>query len=108
LDALQQVITVVGLPMFTLMFLAGISFIIALRKERLQFVTKVRGIPEEAVFAGREALNRGEGTGELPVTEQEEEGSTAGTRTRSGLLPPRAAAGSPAAPRSPAAPVPTA
>ncbi|WP_084342531.1 BCCT family transporter [Janibacter corallicola] len=81
LDALQQVITVVGLPMFTLMFLAGISFIIALRKERLQFVTKVRGIPEEAVFAGREALNRGEVTGELPVTEQEEEGSKAETRT---------------------------
>ena len=81
LEALQQVITVVGLPMFTLMFLAGISFIIALRKERLQFVTKVRGIPEEAVFAGREALNRGEVTGELPVTEQEEEGSKAETRT---------------------------
>jgi len=81
LDALQQVITVVGLPMFTLMFRAGISFIIALRKERLQFVTKVRGIPEEAVFAGREALNRGEVTGELPVTEQEEEGSKAETRT---------------------------
>ncbi|WP_435202689.1 BCCT family transporter [Janibacter sp. GS2] len=73
LEALQQVITVIGLPMFTLMFLAGISFIVALRKENLQFVTKVRGVPEEAVFAGREALDRGEVTGELPVTEQEKD-----------------------------------
>lgn len=76
LEALQQVITVIGLPMFTLMFLAGISFIVALRKERLQFVTKVRGVPEEAVFAGREALDRGEITGELPVTEQDDTASS--------------------------------
>ena len=60
LEALQQVITVIGLPMFTLMFLAGISFIIALRKENLQFVTKVRGVPVEAVEAGKEAVDRGE------------------------------------------------
>lgn len=72
LNALQQVITVIGLPMFTLMFLAGISFLVALRKENLQFVTKVRGVPEEAVFAGRDALDRGEVTGEQPVTQQEE------------------------------------
>ena len=72
LTALEQVITVVGLPMFTLMFLAGISFVVALRKEQLQFVTKVRGVPEEAVFAGKDALDRGEVTGELPVTEQED------------------------------------
>ena len=71
LNALQQVITVVGLPMFTLMFLAGISFIVALRKENLQFVTKVRGVPEEAVYAGQDALDRGEITGELPVTEED-------------------------------------
>ena len=72
LNALQQVITVIGLPMFTLMFLAGISFLVALRKENLQFVTKVRGVPEEAVFAGRDALDRGEVTGEQPVTEEED------------------------------------
>lgn len=80
LNALQQVITVIGLPMFTLMFLAGISFIVALRKERLQFVTKVRGVPEEAVLAGKDALDRGEITGELPVTEQDE-----GTRSKADL-----------------------
>ncbi len=60
LEALQQVITVVGLPMFTLMFVAGISLLVALRKERLQFVTEVRGIPPEAIAAGREAEARGE------------------------------------------------
>lgn len=60
LEALQQVITVIGLPMFTLMFLAGISFIVALRKENLQFVTKVRGVPVEAVEAGKQAVDRGE------------------------------------------------
>lgn len=72
LEALQQVITVIGLPMFTLMFLAGISFIVALRKENLQYVTKVRGVPDEAVEAGRDALSRGEMTGELPVTPEED------------------------------------
>ncbi|WP_338750553.1 BCCT family transporter [Janibacter alittae] len=60
LNALQQVITVIGLPMFTLMFLAGISFLVALKKEKLQFATRVRGIPEEAVSAGKDALDRGE------------------------------------------------
>ncbi|NYF97606.1 BCCT family transporter [Janibacter cremeus] len=72
LNALQQVITVIGLPMFTLMFLAGISFLIALRKENLEYVTRVRGVPDEAVSAGKEALDRGEITGELPVTEKDE------------------------------------
>lgn len=75
LTALQQVITVVGLPMFTLMFVAGISFVIALRKENLQFVTKVEGVPPEAVSAGRQARDRGEITGELPVVEEEPEPS---------------------------------
>ncbi|UUZ45430.1 BCCT family transporter [Janibacter limosus] len=60
LEALQQVITVIGLPMFTLMFIAGISLFVALRKERLQFVTEVRGIPKEAIAAGKEAEARGE------------------------------------------------
>lgn len=60
LEALQQVITVVGLPMFTLMFVAGIAFIVALKKERLHFVTEVRGIPPEAITAGKEAEARGE------------------------------------------------
>lgn len=60
LEALQQVITVIGLPMFTLMFVAGISLFVALRKERLQFVTEVRGIPKEAIAAGKEAEARGE------------------------------------------------
>ncbi|WP_277454483.1 BCCT family transporter [Janibacter sp. DB-40] len=72
LNALQQVITVIGLPMFTLMFLAGISFLVALQKENLQFVTKVRGVPEEAVFAGREALDRGEVSGEQAATQRDE------------------------------------
>ncbi|MGN7246266.1 BCCT family transporter [Janibacter anophelis] len=76
LNALQQVITVVGLPMFTLMFLAGISFVVALRKENLQFVTKVKGVPEEAVAAGRDAMDRGEITAEMPVAEEEGEPTT--------------------------------
>lgn len=76
LNALQQVITVVGLPMFTLMFLAGISFVVALRKENLQFVTKVEGVPEEAVAAGRDAMDRGEITAEMPVAEEEGEPTT--------------------------------
>lgn len=75
LNALQQVITVIGLPMFTLMFLAGISFIVALRKEDLEYVTRVRGVPNEAVHAGRDALDRGEITGELPVTTEDEKTS---------------------------------
>lgn len=60
LAALQQVITVIGLPMFTLMFVAGICLFVALRKERLQFVTEVRGIPPEAIAAGKDAEARGE------------------------------------------------
>lgn len=60
LEALQQVITVIGLPMFTLMFIAGISLLVALRKERLYYVTEVRGIPPEAIAAGRDAEARGE------------------------------------------------
>ena len=60
LEALQQVITVVGLPMFTLMFVAGISLIVALKKERLFFVAEVRGIPKEAIDAGNDAVERGE------------------------------------------------
>ena len=60
LEALQQVITVIGLPMFTLMFIAGISLFVALRKERLYYVTEVRGIPPEAIAAGRDAEARGE------------------------------------------------
>ncbi|CAM3889836.1 BCCT family transporter [Janibacter anophelis] len=79
LNALQQVITVVGLPMFTLMFLAGISFVVALRKENLQFVTKVKGVPEEAVAAGRDAMDRGEITAATPVAEEEGEPTTVGS-----------------------------
>lgn len=60
LTALQQVITVVGLPMFTLMFIAGIALLVALKKERLRFVTEVVGIPPEAKEAGTDALERGE------------------------------------------------
>ncbi len=60
LTALQEVITVVGLPMFTLMFLAGIGLVVALRKERLRYVTQVVGLPPEAAEAGQEALDRGE------------------------------------------------
>ena len=60
LEALQQVITVVGLPMFTLMFIAGIAFVVALRKENLHFATEIRGLPDDAIAAGREASERGE------------------------------------------------
>lgn len=60
LEALQQVITVVGLPMFTLMFIAGIALLVALKKENLRFVTEVHGIPDEAEAAGEEAIERGE------------------------------------------------
>ncbi|GAA3610047.1 BCCT family transporter [Marihabitans asiaticum] len=60
LEALQQVITVVGLPMFTLMFIAGIAFVVALRKEDLHFATEIKGIPADAIAAGKEASARGE------------------------------------------------
>ena len=76
LEALQEVITVIGLPMFTLMFLAGISFLVALRKEDLQYVTKVRGVPDEAVSAGEEARERGEIV-DLGADEPEDERETA-------------------------------
>lgn len=58
------------------MFLAGISFLVALRKEDLQYVTKVRGVPDEAVSAGEEARERGEIV-DLGADEPEDERETA-------------------------------
>ena len=87
LSALQQVITVVGLPMFTLMFLAGISLLIALRKERLHFVTEVRGIPSEAIEAGKEAEARGEIGYDPQARLAESEGASTGGGTTRGDIP---------------------
>ena len=42
-----------------LMF-SGIGLVVALRKERLRYVTQVVGLPPEAAEAGQEALDRGE------------------------------------------------
>lgn len=78
LEALQQVITVVGLPMFTLMFIAGIGLMIALRKENLRFVTEVHGIPDEAEAAGSDAIERGEiGYDPAEHVDDDAEGATA-------------------------------